>query len=74
MSFVVWLYARAGKKINCIGLAQKVESILCEQSAYHLAKESMDAENGCCSSNEHVKALWQEVWRIKGPRVVQHFL
>jgi hypothetical protein len=74
MSFVVWLYPQASKKINYIGLARRMESIPYKRSAYHLAKESVDAENGCCSSNEHVKALWRKVRRIKGPRVVQHFL
>jgi hypothetical protein len=44
------------------------------QSAYHLAKGSVEAENGSSFNNDHVKALWRVVWGVKVPRVVQHFL
>jgi hypothetical protein len=38
---------------------------------YHRSEE---VENGCCSSTDQLKGLWQAVWSIKIPRVVQHFL
>jgi hypothetical protein len=44
------------------------------QSAYHLAKGSVEAEKGSSFNNDHVKALWRVVWGVKVPRVVQHFL
>jgi ribonuclease HI len=44
------------------------------RSAYHLAKESEEADDGCCSFTDHTRGLWKLVWGLKVSRVVQHFL
>jgi hypothetical protein len=44
------------------------------RGAYHLAKESEEADDGCCSFTDHTRGLWKLVWGLKVSRVVQHFL
>jgi hypothetical protein len=44
------------------------------RSAYHLAKESDEAERGCCSFSDRTRGLWKAVWSLKVSRVVHHFL
>ena len=44
------------------------------RSAYHLAKGSVEAEEGSCSNSRNGKSLWSMVWSVKVPRVLQYFL
>jgi hypothetical protein len=44
------------------------------RSAYHLPKRHGEMEEGSGSTGESGKSLWNSLWRVKVPKVVQHFL
>lgn len=44
------------------------------RSAYHLAKERYEVDNGSCSDRDKNKPLWKALWKIGGPSAVKMFL
>lgn len=44
------------------------------RSAYHLALDILARGRGACSSGEKSEGIWNKVWNVKGPKVVQLFL
>jgi hypothetical protein len=43
-------------------------------SAYHMAKESVLADEGECSTVGNKERMWKALWKLNCPRVVHLFL
>jgi ribonuclease HI len=44
------------------------------RSAYHLAKDRFEVDNGSCSNRDNSKVLWKALWAIEGPKAAKSFL
>jgi hypothetical protein len=44
------------------------------RSAYHMAKERVEADFGSCSNVEQKKVTWKKLWACRVPNVVKNFL
>jgi hypothetical protein len=44
------------------------------RSAYHLAKDRFEVDNGSSSNRDSNKVLWKALWAIEGPKAAKSFL
>jgi hypothetical protein len=44
------------------------------RSAYYLAKDKFEVDNGSCSNRDSNKMMWKAIWKIEVPRATKSFL